>query len=94
MNRDATDSLVVAAQKFEPQNARAHYNLGNALRDLDRPQEALAVYELALREAPEDANNYCRRGNAQFDLGLIKRQICDDQLARHDKWPEFDANVQ
>ncbi len=43
------------ALQLQPGMPGVHGNLGNALRDLERPEEALAQYDLALREAPQDA---------------------------------------
>ncbi len=61
--------FIGRAIKVDPRNAAAHANLGNALRELKRPEEALASYDraLALKPAFPDALN--NRGNALRDLG-------------------------
>lgn len=49
------------AVEREPRHVEARIGLGNCLRRMDRPGDALAAYEEALRLAPEDAaalNNF------------------------------------
>ena len=50
-----------------PQNARAHNNLGNILKQAGRIEEAIAHYEQALRIKPDYAE-------AHYDLGIALEQ--------------------
>lgn len=70
-SRDFTEEAVLWAQTVAhvPNNARAHLNLGNALRAVGRPQDALAAYRNAVRLAPEQAENLCGLAAALLDLG-------------------------
>jgi len=54
-------------------------NRGNALRDLKRPEDALAMYERALRLKPDFAEALNSRGKTQLELGRP-----EDALASHD----------
>jgi len=54
-------------------------NRGNALRDLKRPEDALAMYERALRLKPGSAEALNGRGKTLLDLGRP-----EDALASHD----------
>lgn len=58
--------------------ARAHYNRGNALAQLERFEEALAAYDAALAEDPNDED-------AKFNKALIERLL-------HEKQNEASAN--
>jgi protein O-GlcNAc transferase len=75
---------IVALQKGEPQRGLeliqqsvqidgqqpfAWCNLGNALRDLRRPTDALASYQRAIELIPEFAGGHYSAGNAFCDLG-------------------------
>lgn len=46
--------------------ASAHYNLGIALAELDRHEEAIAAYEHSLELAPTDAETLLGLGQAYF----------------------------
>jgi tetratricopeptide (TPR) repeat protein len=56
-----------AALRLEPENVRALLNLGSALKDQDRIDEALAAYERALRLAPDDAELCAARGTLSLE---------------------------
>jgi predicted O-linked N-acetylglucosamine transferase (SPINDLY family) len=56
------------AAAANPNDASARSNLGNALQELKRLDEALASYAQALRIDPNDADVYFNRGNALHDL--------------------------
>ena len=43
------------ALAIKPDYAKAHYNLGNALKDLGRTDEAVACYERAVAESKPSA---------------------------------------
>ncbi len=64
--------LIRQSLQVDPQQAGAQMNLGNALRDLSRPAEALASFEAALRLSPRFAEAFYNRGNALADLGRLE----------------------
>jgi tetratricopeptide (TPR) repeat protein len=72
--------LIAKAIGLNPKVAAAHSNLGNALRDLKRPEDALASYDRAIALKPDSADAYNNRGLALRDL---KRP--EDVLASYDK---------
>jgi Flp pilus assembly protein TadD len=43
------------AIELDPHYAKAHYNLGNALLQMDKPEDAIAQYRLALETTPDDS---------------------------------------
>jgi tetratricopeptide (TPR) repeat protein len=55
--------------------AAAHVSLGNGLRDLGRPREAIASYDTALSLDPDHAQGWHNRGNALVDLGRYEAAI-------------------
>jgi tetratricopeptide (TPR) repeat protein len=68
------------ALELEPDNAEAHYNLGNMLRQKGRVEEALAQYELALQSKPD-------YGPARYNLGnlLLKGGRVEEALAQYEE---------
>jgi tetratricopeptide (TPR) repeat protein len=66
-------SLCQRALERDPTLAPAHYNLGNALRDLNRPREAIASY----REAIRLRKDYAKAWN---NMGLALKEL--DELAQ------------
>ncbi len=61
--------LYQAAVARRPDHAEAHYNLGNALKNLDRLQDAAAAYERAVALRPDLAPAHNNLGNALQALG-------------------------
>ncbi len=64
----ALDALQRAAELL-PDDAEAHSNLGNALKDLRQADAALASYRRALALAPDFAEAHFNLGNALSELG-------------------------
>lgn len=59
------------ATKFLPNEAEVHSNLGNALSDLGRLDEAEASYQRALKINPYNANAHSNLGITLGDLGRL-----------------------
>jgi tetratricopeptide (TPR) repeat protein len=72
--------LITKAIGLNAKVAAAHSNLGNALRDLKRPEDALASYDRAIALKPDSAETYYNRG---LVLQELKRP--EDALASYDK---------
>jgi tetratricopeptide (TPR) repeat protein len=66
---------VGATIALKPDLAMAHYNRGNALRNLKRSEDALASYDRAIALKPDYAEAYNNRGNALGDQGDLKAAI-------------------
>ena len=64
--------LIRRAIGLNAKIAAAHSNLGNGLRDLKRPAEALASYDKAIALKPDYAEAYSNRGNALLDLKRLE----------------------
>jgi len=60
--------LITKAIGLNAKVAAAHSNLGNALRDLRRSEDALASYDRAIALKPDNAETYYNRGLALQDL--------------------------
>jgi len=71
--------LIGEAIAINPKAAAAHFNLGNALRALGRPDEAVASYDRALALRP-DAETHFNRANALKELRRL-----DEALAGYDR---------
>ena len=69
--KDATEALrfLEQADQLRPGLAPLLNNMGIALRELGRPQDALACYERALASQPDYVEALVNRGNAQRELG-------------------------
>ncbi len=72
--RQRGDSALAVGQirkalVLAPRSATAYGNLGNALRDAKRFDEALACYESVLALQPQNAEAHFQRGNILRDLG-------------------------
>jgi tetratricopeptide (TPR) repeat protein len=78
--RDALPALRRAADLL-PDDAEAHNNLGNALLDLGRRDEAVASYRRALRIEPRYAEAHSNLGNALRDLGQIDEAVASYRRA-------------
>ena len=73
---DGDPQIVTLKQKSDqyPADARAHYELGNALYDAARYLEAIAAYAQAIESDPKFADAYT-------NLGLSHRQLNNRALA-------------
>jgi len=60
---------IAEAIEVRPDFAEAHYNLGNALLSLGKPERALASLERAIALSPRDPVYHFERGNALKELG-------------------------
>ena len=69
-------TLLQPLAQEHPDDARVHYRMGDALYRLERPQEALAPLERAVRIAGNVAVHHYKLGNALVDLERL-----DDALA-------------
>src|ERR1700686_3191509 len=72
--------LIRKAIGLNAKVAAAHSNLGNALKNLKRLEEALASYDRAIALKPDFVEARCDRGNALMEL---KRP--EDALASYDR---------
>ncbi len=61
--------LIGRALRINPGFPPAHINLGNCLRSLDRPNDALASYDRALSIDPGSGDALNNRGSLHLDLG-------------------------
>ena len=61
------------AVKLSPQDAEAHNNLGNTLKDLGRLDEAEASYNQALLLKPDYAEAHCNLGIVLHKLGRLDK---------------------
>ncbi len=66
--KDALPVLQKAAELL-PDDAEMHNNLGNALRDMGRFDEAVASFRRALKIRPDSAEMHSNMGNALRDMG-------------------------
>jgi protein O-GlcNAc transferase len=60
--------LIGKAIKINPKSASAHSNLGNALKSLNRLDEAVICYDEAIAIQPDYAEAFNNRGNALNEL--------------------------
>jgi tetratricopeptide (TPR) repeat protein len=72
--KDALPALRKAAELM-PQDAEAHGNLGSALRDLGRHEEAVASYRRALALSPNHVETLSELGNVLRDLGERRESL-------------------
>jgi protein O-GlcNAc transferase len=63
------------ALQLEPSFPDAHNNLGNALRESGRLEEAIGHYRAALKIKPDHPHAYNNLGNALKDKGMVKEAI-------------------
>ncbi|MBN1485526.1 MAG: tetratricopeptide repeat protein [Chloroflexia bacterium] len=67
--------------RLDPQDANAHFVLGDQLRGLKRYEQALAAYEAGHQVAPEDVRFYLGRGHLYADQGLGEQAIAELEAA-------------
>jgi len=93
-NPAAAVELIGRALRTDPASAEAHSNIGNALRDLKRPEEALASFDRALELKPDYAEAHLNRGNALRDVKRHKEALAsyDRALAVRPHYPEAHFN--
>jgi tetratricopeptide (TPR) repeat protein len=72
---------ISRAIEVNPGVAKYHSNLGNALRDCGRHQEAVAAYRRALEIEPEFVDGYHNLGSALADLGQVEDGIASLEAA-------------
>ena len=69
------DEAVLAFQKallIKPDDAQAHYNMGNVLKDQEKFEEALGSYRKALSLKPDYSEAYLNMGNVLKDQGSLE----------------------
>jgi len=72
------------AIRLDPDNARAHYDLGMALFGLRRVGEAIGHLRIALRHAPAEDSNVYNRVDIEHNLGLALYLVGSfDEAALH-----------
>ena len=69
------------AAQHQPGNAVYWYNLGNAQRELDKPQAALTSFKKSLALNPNDADAHNNLGNVLRELGQLDKAIASYQTA-------------
>jgi protein O-GlcNAc transferase len=90
----AAVQLISQALEFNPKSASAHSNLGVALRDLKRHEEALASFDRALAIDPGYAEALNNRGIALHDLERHEEALAsyDRALAANPDYAEAASN--
>jgi predicted O-linked N-acetylglucosamine transferase (SPINDLY family) len=73
--------LIRRSLQIESKQPGALMNLGNALRELARPLEALGCFEQALRLNPRFAQALYNRGNVLADLGRLDEALASLERA-------------
>ena len=73
-------TLIERANTIDPNNAAAHYNLGNAYLKLRRYSDALARFELTLKLKSDHAGALNNRGTVLEQLGRL-----EEALANYDR---------
>ncbi len=73
--------FYTAASALRPTNAVAHYNLGVALHEEDRPDEAIAEYRKALALKSDGAFAHYNLGVALHDTGRLDEAIAEYRKA-------------
>ena len=87
----AVEKMLLALQ-LNPDNAAAHYNLGNTLKEQAQLDAALRHFDRAIQLKPDYAEAYCNRANTLKDLQQPDAALINYQQAIALK-PDFvDAN--
>ena len=91
---EAAVELIGKAIAINGGKAIAHCNLGAALQDAQRHEEALASYERALALQPSYPMALANRGNALRNLGRLHEALAsyDAALAQQPAYPEALGN--
>ena len=72
---------MVLQRKEQPDDAQAHSNLGLALKDLGRHQEAVTHFQQALLFSPGNPKILNNLGNVYRELGRLDKAITSYQQA-------------
>lgn len=75
------------AIRKDPKNAQVHYNLGNALKDLGRPEDAVDSYRHALEFDPKSAETH-------YNLGVMNQKLGHLDAAAESYQHAFQINPQ
>ncbi len=67
--------------QYQPNNAIYWYNLGNAQRELGKPQAALTSFTRSIQQNPNDADAHNNLGNIQRELGQLDKAIASYERA-------------
>lgn len=81
------EQFIRSALEVNPNVAEAHSNLGNALKEQQRFEEAVASYDAALTLRANDPDTYYNRG-----IALQAMQRREDALASYDRALALNAN--
>jgi len=87
-NFDVAVDLLARAVEVNPKNPDAHFNRGNALRDLKQSAAAVASFDQAIRLRPDFAEAHNNRGSALKDMRDFVAAIASYDKAIHFK-PNF-----
>jgi tetratricopeptide (TPR) repeat protein len=71
---DRASEAVLAGERtieIAPEDAEAHFNLGNTLQELGRFDEAAAKYKQAIALKPDYEEAHCNLGNALQEVGRL-----------------------
>jgi protein O-GlcNAc transferase len=74
-------TFIRQSLQVDPRQPGAQMNLGNALRELSQPAEALASFDQALRLNPDFPEALYNRGNALADLGRLEEALASYEQA-------------
>ena len=72
---DMAKELFQKATQMKPDNANAHYNLGNVYKKLDKHEEAVNSYNKTIQINPNYLGAYNNLGNVFKNLGEYKKAI-------------------
>ena len=80
------------ATKLDPDNAEAHYGLGNIYEELGKLEQAQTEYEIAAQGALPDAHNNLARLyilNQKFDQAAVLLEKWLEQFSQQDQMVEY-----
>jgi protein O-GlcNAc transferase len=80
-NFTLAEACFAEATQHQPGNAAYWYNLGNAQRELAKPEKALASFTQSLQFDPNDAEAHNNLGNVQRELGQLDKAIASYKIA-------------